>query len=73
MRAIVRQLGIDEVVDEMLPMDPRSRVSDANCVVALLLNILSGRCALYATPERFEGIDTSVLFGSDVPVDALNL
>ncbi len=71
-RAVVRQLGIDEAIDEMLPIDPRSRVSDADCVVALLLNILSGRCALYAMPERFEGIDTSVLFGSDVPVDAFN-
>lgn len=71
-RALITKLGIDQTVDELLPKDPRSRVSDSQCVAAMILNILSGRCALYSMPEFFEHVDTAVVLGSDCPPDALN-
>jgi hypothetical protein len=71
-RALISRLGIDRVIDERLPADPRNRISDADCVVAMILNILSGRCALYAMPRFFHQIDTDVLLGQHCPPDALN-
>ena len=71
-RALIAKLGIDEVLNDLLPKDPRSRVSDADCVAAMILNILSGRCALYSMPEFFEHVDTEVVLGSNCPADALN-
>jgi len=71
-RALITQLGIDEVLDELLPKDPRNRVSDAQCVAAMILNVLSGRCALYSMPQFFEHVDSAVILGSDCPPDALN-
>lgn len=71
-RALVKKLGIDDAVDELLPKDPRSRVSDADCVAAMIVNILSGRCALYSMPTLLEHVDTDVVFGTDCPADAFN-
>jgi len=71
-RCLITQLGIDDVFDDLLPKDPRSRISDGQCVAAMILNILSGRCALYSMPQFFEQADTAVILGSDCPPDALN-
>ncbi|MCP3962754.1 MAG: IS1634 family transposase [bacterium] len=71
-RALIAKLGVDQAVNEVLPKDPRSRVSDADCVAAMILNILSGRCALYSMPEFFEHTDTDIVLGSHCPPDALN-
>lgn len=35
------------MLDELLLKDPRSKVSDADCVTAMVLNILGGRTAPY--------------------------
>ncbi len=40
--ARVDDLGITQALDELLPKDPRSKVSDADCVLAMVLNILGG-------------------------------
>ena len=69
-RALIVKLGIDDVLNKLLPKDPRSRVSDTDCVVAMIANVLHGRCALYCMSEFFEHIDTAVLFGSDIDVSA---
>lgn len=71
-RALITKLGIDQVVHDLLPKDPRSRVSDADCVAAMVLNVLSGRCALYSMPEFFEHTDTDIVLGSNCPADAFN-
>ena len=71
-RALITKLGIDRVLNEVLPQDPRSRVSDADCVAVMILNILSGRCALYAMPQYLAQIDTDVVLGSGCPADAFN-
>lgn len=71
-RALIRKLGIEAVLDEILPKDPRSRVSDADCIVAMVLNVLSGRCALYSMPQFFAATDHALVLGENVPLDALN-
>ena len=71
-RALVKKLGIDDAVNELSPKDPRSRVSDADCVAAMIVNILSGRCALYSMPTLLEHVDTDIVFGSECPADAFN-
>lgn len=72
LRALIGQLRIDTAIEEALPKDPRNRVSDAQCIVAMVLNVLSGRCALYSMGEFFEHVDTEVVLGADCPPDALN-
>src|SRR5690606_22414215 len=49
-RAIIDQLQIVEAVDEHVPMDPRSRVSEGECVALMLLNILEGCCVAPRQP-----------------------
>lgn len=71
-RALVKKLGIDDAVNELSPKDSRSRVSDADCVAAMIVNILSGRCALYSMPTLLKHVDTDVVFGSECPADAFN-
>ena len=71
-RALISKLGVDAVLDDLLPKDPRNRVSDADCVAAMILNILSGRCALYSMPQFFEQVDTDVVLGSHCSADAFN-
>jgi len=44
---VARRLGIHSAVDAALPRDGRNKVSDAECVDLMLLNILSGRVGLY--------------------------
>lgn len=71
-RHIIEQLQIPEVLDELLPRDPRSRVSDADCVTVMLLNILEGRVALYDMEKWLARTDAELLLGPDRPADAFN-
>ncbi len=70
LRHIIDKLGIYEVLAELLPKDPRSTVSDADCCVAMMLNILSGRVALYRMADWCSGWDTDALFGCDASASA---
>ena len=71
-RAIIDDLRIVEVLDELLPADPRSRVSDGECVAAMILNILHGRVALYSMDEWLASTDCGLLFGEGCEPDAFN-
>src|SRR6478672_3115921 len=71
-RAVVDQLGLLEVIEERCPKHPLNRVSDAQCVLALILNVLCGRPALYRMDEWLGRLDTDVLFGEGTPADAFN-
>jgi len=71
-RAVMDQLGIVEVVDRLCPKHEQSRVSDADCVAAMVLNILSGRTALYAMEEWLGSTDTELLVGEGCAPDAFN-
>lgn len=46
-RGVIDQLGIREVIDHHLPKHSLAKVSDADCIKAMLLPILSGRQALW--------------------------
>ncbi|MCB9688107.1 MAG: IS1634 family transposase [Alphaproteobacteria bacterium] len=71
-RAVVDQLGLLEHIEERCPTHKLNRVSDAQCVLALVLNVLCGRPALYRMNEWLARLDTDVLFGEGVPADAFN-
>lgn len=61
--AILDDLGVSSVLDELLPKDPRSKVSDADCVAAMVLNILGGRTALYCMEQWLKKIPVDIVIG----------
>lgn len=66
-REAISELGIDRVLDEVLPPDPRMKVTDADCVALMILNVLHGRVALYHMADWLSGTDAAVLLGPDCP------
>ena len=72
MSAVIDLLEIPNAVNEMLPIDPCARVSDAQCVKVMLLNILEGRIALYDMENWLARTDWGLLLGTDCPPDAFN-
>lgn len=65
-RAVIDQLRIPAIVDELMPPDPRSRVSDGECITAMILNILEGRVALYDMERWLARTDVELLLGEGV-------
>jgi transposase len=59
----IRRLGILSAVDAALPRDGRNKVSDAECVALMILNILSGRVGLYHMGPWLEATDPAVVIG----------
>ncbi|MCA9627685.1 MAG: DUF4277 domain-containing protein, partial [Myxococcales bacterium] len=59
----LKRLRIRQVVDELVPLDPRSRVSAGECVEALVTAILLGKHTLYAVEDLLEPYDLQVAFG----------
>ena len=57
----MRRLGILTAVDAALPRDGRNKVSDAECVALMILNILSGRVGLYHMGPWLEATDPAVV------------
>jgi transposase len=71
-RGVIDRLRIQEVIDDLLPPDPRSKVSDGECVKVMLLNILQGRVALYDMERWLSHTDVELLLGEGVPAGAFN-
>ncbi len=71
-RGLMEQLGILETIDEHCPKRRGARVSDAECVGAMALNILSGRVALYRMEQWFAETDAELLLGEGVASNAFN-
>lgn len=71
-RAVVDQLGLLQVVDRHCPRHPLNRVSDSECVLAMVLNVLCGRPALYRMDEWLGRLDVDVLFGEGADASAFN-
>ena len=63
LRALIDELGIHAILDEVLPQHPLSRVSDADCVVVMMLNVLCGRVAPFRTDEWLSRTDVELLVG----------
>ena len=72
LRGLIDQLGIHTIVDRLLPTHPLSRVSDADCIVAMMLNILSGCVALFRMDWRFARTDVDLLLGEGREADAFD-
>ena len=62
--AAIRECGISEVFNSILPKHPLSEVSDAECLSVMILNILSGRTALWRMDQWLSGLDTELLLGA---------
>jgi transposase len=71
-RAVLDDIGIYQVIEEELPKHTLSVVSDADCAVAFILNVLSGGPAMYRMNWWLERMDTDILFGEGVPAEAFN-
>ena len=71
-RAVVGELGLLDVIEAHCPRHPLNRVSDAECVLAMLLNVLCGRPALYRMDQWLGRLDVDVLFGEGVEADAFH-
>lgn len=71
-RAVVDQLGILPAIEARCPKHALNRVSDADCVLALVLNVLCGRPALYRMDEWLGQLDVEVLFGQGTEAEAFN-
>jgi transposase len=72
LRALIDQLGIHAIIDEVLPQHSLSRVSDADCVVAMMLNILCGRVALFRMDHWVGRTDVELLLGAGREADAFD-
>ena len=59
----LRQLGVAKLVNEIVPMDPRSRVSAGECVEAMIVAILLGKHTLYRIDELLEPYDLELALG----------
>lgn len=69
-RALIDDLGIHAIIEDFLPMHALSRVSDADCVVTMMLNILCGRVALFRMDAWLGRTDVELLLGSGHQADA---
>lgn len=70
---IIRELGIVETIDNMVKWDQKQcKHSPGTHVLAMLINILMGRTALYRVDEFYELQDIAVLFGTDASADDFN-
>jgi transposase len=65
-RACLDKLGIFDVVDAKLPRHELAHASDAECLAVMVLNVLSGRVALWRMDQRFEHVDLELLLGEGV-------
>ena len=65
-RACLDQLGVFAALDEHLPHHALAHASDAECLAVMVLNILSGRVALWRMDQRFEHVDLELLLGEGV-------
>lgn len=71
-RAALDQLDILGVVEEHCPRHALNRVSDAECVTALVLKVLSGGPALWRVDSWLEKLDLDVLIGEGTEAGAFN-
>ena len=71
-RAAMDEPQILDVIEERCPARAGSRVTDAECMGGMILNVLSGHVALYRMEKHMAQLDAEVLLGKGVPADAFN-
>ena len=65
-RGCMDLLGFKEVIDGHLRKHDLTNVSDAECVMAMVVNILSGRLALWRMDKWLEKLDVELVMGAGV-------
>ncbi len=70
LRALIDRLGIHQIIEAALPKHPLSRVSDADCVITMMLNVLCGRVALFRMDQWIGRTDTELLLGEGRDAEA---
>ena len=71
-RAVIDDLGIVPVLEERCPKHPLAVVSDADCVVLMILNLISGRVALHRMNDWLDRTDAEILLGTQRPASAFH-
>jgi transposase len=69
-REYASRMRFVEIVDEVLACD--MRVSPGRILLALVMNVLSGRSPLYRVEEFFRTRDVALLLGSEITAEMLN-
>ena len=72
LRDLIDQLDIHGIIDDILPKHALSRVSDADCVATMMLNILCGRVASIRMDEWLARTDAELLLGKGREADAFD-
>ncbi|MGH9459385.1 MAG: IS1634 family transposase [Thermoanaerobaculia bacterium] len=62
----LNRLGVRRIVDELVPKDPRSRVSTGECIEVLVTAILLGHHTLYRVADLLRPYDLRVAFGFEL-------
>ena len=65
----LKRLGLRQIIDELVPTDPRSIVSAGECVEVLITTILLGKHTLYRVSDYLAPYDLQVAFGFDDEVE----
>ncbi len=67
------ELELSDIIDRIVRWDPKQcRTSPGTLIKGLVINVLSGRKALYRVEEYFSEQDVELLFGSGIEADAFN-
>jgi transposase len=69
-REYASRMGFVEIVDKALACG--MRVSPGKILLALVMNVLSGRSPLYRVEEFFQTCDVALLLGSEMTAEMLN-
>lgn len=59
----LKKLGVAQIIDTLVPPDPRSHASTGECVEALIVAILHGKHTLSRIDDLFAPFDLELAFG----------
>ena len=72
-KSVCDELGIKELVDNLLPPNSEMKLSHGERVIAMILNGLGFHSeALYLSPSFFDHLPLEILFGKEVQAEWLN-
>jgi transposase len=72
LRQLIQDIGLVEVIDQLVSWDPqRCRLSPGQRIAALILNILGGQLPLYRVHEFYEDTAVELLFGAETRAEHL--
>ena len=71
--SLFRELKVDKLLDEKFPKSRDHKVSNANCILSMVLKGLGfvGQ-PLYLCPDYFKNVSVEILFGKGIQKEDLN-